>query len=242
MKNYKYTVFILIASIIVGFLFVTNLSGVKKISFFNMKSSEFKDASEERNRLLNDITFLKENNDELRTVINAYNSDENGELRLANDMKHQLETYTPLSGNSIVSGPGIVLTIEDADFNMSENTSHEIQRSIFHDLDLALVINELRNAGAEAIAMNSYRILDNTGVTCSWAFVTFNNEVMESAPFKFYAIGNPDYLEEVLFSEGSHLNKLIIRKLKVNVEKVDELVLPSAFTVEKPKYMERNEN
>ncbi len=242
MKNYKYGIFILLASIIVGFLFVTNLSVGKKKGIFDMNTTEFKDASEERNRLLDDISFLKENNDELNKRINSYINDENGSLRVANDMKNQLEDYKPLSGNSMVSGPGIVLTIEDADFDVSENTSHEIQRSILHDLDVALVINELRGAGSQAIAINSYRILDNTGVTCSWAFITFNNEVMEAAPFKFYAIGDPDYLQEVLLAEGSHINELMIRKLKVNIEKVEELKLPSASKITEPKFMKRNEN
>ena len=242
MKNYKYGIFIFIASTLVGFLFITNLGGTVKKGVFNMKATEFKDATEERNKLLDEITYLKENNDELYKKINSYIADEGGSVRVVEDMKRQLEDYKPLNGNVQVSGPGIVLTIDDANYNVSENTAHEVQRSIFHDSDVALVLNELRSAGAEAIAMNSYRISNSTGVVCSWAFVTFNDEVMELAPFKFYVIGDPNYLEEALFAEGSHINQLLIRNLKVDVKKVDELILPTTSKIINPKFMERNEN
>ena len=65
---------------------------------------------------------------------------------------------------------------------------------------------------------------------------------MEGSPFKFYAIGDPDQLEASLLTEGSYINRLIIRKLNITIEKFDEIILPEAKKSIEPKFMERADN
>ncbi len=57
--------FILLASILIGFLIVVNVGKNSINGFFNMNSIEYKDAIEERNKLYYDITALSEDNYEL---------------------------------------------------------------------------------------------------------------------------------------------------------------------------------
>ena len=57
--------FILLASILIGFLIVVNVGKNSINGFFNMNSIEYKDAIEERNKLYDDITALSEDNYEL---------------------------------------------------------------------------------------------------------------------------------------------------------------------------------
>lgn len=237
--------FILIASILIGFLIVVNVGKNSITGFFNMNSIEYKDAIEERNKLYAEITSLSEDNYELTKRIALLDVDDDGNTeKVVEHMQEQLDIYSLLSGVDKTTGPGIILTINDGDYNIHTDSQDEVNRRTLHSADAALILNELRTAGAEAIAINDYRVLNTTGLVCAWAFIRFeeNGNDMEGAPFKFYAIGDPDQLEAALLAEGSHINELIIRKLNVSIDKYDELELPSAIKSISPKFMERADN
>ena len=106
------------------------------------------------------------------------------------------------------------------------------------------MLNELRSIGAEAIAINGYRILNDTGVQCAWAFIEFNdnNQTREAQPFYFYALGDPDELEAALLADGSYLNRLIIRGLEIEVEKRDDLYFSPTNRVLDFQYMQREDS
>ena len=224
-----------------------------------MNSIEYKDAIEERNKLYYDITALSEDNYELIKRIAHFRkeTDAEDESGIQNDvdddgnsekvvehMKEQLDIYSLLSGVDATKGSGIILTINDGDYNIHTDSQDEVNRKTLHSADAALILNELRTAGAEAIAINNYRVLNTTGLVCAWAFIRFeeNGNDMEGAPFKFYAIGDPDQLEAALLAEGSHINELLIRKLKITIDKYDEMELPKAVKSISPKFMERADN
>lgn len=237
--------FILLASILIGFLIVVNVGKNSINGFFNMNSIEYKDAIEERNKLYYDITALSEDNYELIKRIALLDVDDDGNSeKVVEHMKEQLDIYSLLSGVDATKGSGIILTINDGDYNIHTDSQDEVNGKTLHSTDAALILNELRTAGAEAIAINNYRVLNNTGVVCAWAFIRFeeNKNEMEGAPFHFYAIGNPEQIEAALFAEGSHLNELVLRKLNVTLNKYDEMELPSASISISPKFMKRADN
>lgn len=238
--------FILLASILIGFLIVVNVGKNSINGFFNMNSIEYKDAIEERNKLYYDITALSEDNYELikRIALLDVDDDDGNSEKVVEHMKEQLDIYSLLSGVDATKGSGIILTINDGDYNINTDSQDEVNRETLHSADAALILNELRTAGAEAIAINNYRVLNTTGLVCAWAFIRFeeNGNDMEGAPFKFYAIGDPDQLEAALLAEGSHINELLIRKLKITIDKYDEMELPKAVKSISPKFMERADN
>ena len=248
MKNYRNKFFILIATILLGFLIVTNIGINETTGFLNLNSVEYKDAIEERNKLYDEITALSEDNYELSKKISSLNindedDDENNE-RVIEHMKEQLSSYADLAGTTEIRGPGIILTIYDGEYDVNKDDQLEVDRRTLHSADAAMVLNDLRTAGAEGIAINNYRILNTTGVVCAWAFIRFeeNGNEMEGSPFKFYALGDPDQLEASLLTEGSYINKLIIRKLNITIEKFDEIILPESRKSIEPKFMERADN
>lgn len=246
MKNYSNKFFILISSIILGFLIVTNIGINKSGILFSMNSVEYKDAIEERSQLYDDITALSDDNYELSKKIAALSSNNNydNNEKVIEHMKEQLDIYSELAGTVKTNGPGIILTIYDGEYDINKDNQLEVNRRTLHSSDAALVLNELRTAGAEGIAINNYRILNTTGLVCAWAFIRFeeNGNEMEGSPFKFYALGDPDQLEAALLSEGSHINELLIRKLNITIEKFDEIELPKATKSIEPKFMERADN
>ena len=166
--------FILLASILIGFLIVVNVGKNSINGFFNMNSIEYKDAIEERNKLYYDITALSEDNYELIKRIALLDVDDDGNSeKVVEHMKEQLDIYSLLSGVDATKGSGIILTINDGDYNIHTDSQDEVNRKTLHSADAALILNELRTAGAEAIAINNYRVLNTTGLVCAWAFIRF---------------------------------------------------------------------
>lgn len=249
MKNYRSKFFILIATILLGFLIVTNIGINETTGFLNLNSVEYKDAIEERNKLYDEITALSDDNYQLSKKIssldiNDADDDEENNEKVIEHMKEQLSSYGDLAGTTEITGPGIILTIYDGEYDINKDDQLEVDRRILHSADAAMVLNDLRTAGAEGIAINNYRILNTTGLVCAWAFIRFeeNGNDMEGSPFKFYAIGDPEQLEASLLTEGSYINKLIIRKLNITIEKFDEITLQEAKKSIEPQFMERADN
>ena len=243
-KN-KSKFFLFLGTILIGFFIVINIDINNTNSFFKMNSKEYKNAIEERNKLYDEITALSEDNYDLLKKISQLNVDDNKDnQKVIKHMKEQLDIYSLLSGVDATKGSGIILTINDGDYNIHTDSQDEVNGKTLHSADAALILNELRTAGAEAIAINNYRVLNTTGLVCAWAFIRFeeNGNDMEGAPFKFYAIGDPDQLEAALLAESSHINELLIRKLKITIDKYDEMELPKAVKSISPKFMERADN
>lgn len=241
MKRSKDKVLIFIASVITGTLIAINFNEGKVPIIFTMKSKEYKEAVDERNILYNEISDLRENNKEISQKLIEYNQSDEKHNKVMEDMKSQLKDYSDILGVTKSVGSGVIITISDGDYDLKKDTKYEVDRRTLHSIDAAIVLNELKNAGAEAIALNNYRVLVDTSVECNWAFITFNDndKTMEAQPFNFYAIGNPDELEAAILSEGSYINRLMTRKLKIKVEKSDEIIIPATTRIIEPQFMQR---
>ena len=70
MKNYRSKFFILITSVILGFLIIINIGRQNTNRFLDMNAVEYRDAIEERNKLYDEITVLSDDNYELSKKIN----------------------------------------------------------------------------------------------------------------------------------------------------------------------------
>ena len=235
--------FILLASIFTGFLIINSvdLSEVTK-SISSLNAIDYKKAVEERNQLYKEIDNLKSENIDYRYQISKYSdNDPEKNKKLIEDMKNQLVDYGALSGISTIKGPGIIIKLQDGDINKLLDTKHEIFRKILHEDDMAHILNELRSAGAEAVSINDHRILPNTSVSCNWAFIGFEDESRIFAPFEVYAIGNPQELKAALLAENSIIQKLLLRKIKVEIEEKDEIIISATKQNTEANYMERYE-
>lgn len=241
MKNNNKFFFVFIAAIIVGALISMNFNFEGIQSYTQLNATQYQNAIEERATLYKEIGNLKEDNSEAKSKINNYKKNDTKNDKILEDMKTQITDYGMFTGSGEVSGPGIVLKVNDGNININEESSYEIMNKILHDSDMALIINELRKAGAEAISVNNHRIVPWSGVICNWAFIGFEDGTMESAPFNIYAIGDPEKLKAALLEEGSHIKELMIRKLSVEIEKLDNITMPPTKASGNIKYMERNE-
>ncbi|NLE97920.1 MAG: DUF881 domain-containing protein [Propionibacterium sp.] len=91
-----------------------------------------------------------------------------------------------LSGAVAVTGPGIVVTADDApDATTSQGR--------VLDSDLSYLVNALFEAGAEAVAINGRRVTTQTPIRSAGAAITVDY-VSLSPPYTVEAIGNPEQL------------------------------------------------
>jgi uncharacterized protein YlxW (UPF0749 family) len=242
MKNLKGKIFILIASIITGILIMINIDLNKTSYNISLNAVEYKKAVEERNKLYNEIESIKSENIDYRYKISKYEgNDPEKNKKLVEDMKKQLIDYGALSGVTAVKGPGLVIKVQDGGIDKVLDTDIEVLRKIFHDNDMALIINEARKAGAEAIAVKDHRVLPNTGANCNWAFIAFEDDSRASAPFYIYMIGDPEKMKASLLSENSNIQKLILRNIKVDIEQKDEIIIPATNQNTEANFMQRYE-
>ena len=120
-------------------------------------------------------------------------------------------------------GEGVIITLHDSDkaAKLGENEN----AYIIHDDDLLRVVNELRAAGAEAVAINGQRLTALSEIRCAGPTLSVNN-VRSSAPFEICAIGDKKTLNNAITMRGGIVDTLAVWKIKVEVETSDEIVIP----------------
>lgn len=241
MKNREFTIFIFIASVIVGLLISMNINfdGTETTKVLNAK--EYQDAYNKRNSLYNEISKLKENNRELQKKINNYSKNDEFSNKISNDMIEELNNNLMLSGLEAVKGPGLKIVLEDGGEAFDGEVIDDLVRLFrtIHDDDMIKVINELKAAGAEAISINNQRIIYTTEIYCGGQFLRMNG-VKIPAPFYVNVIGNPEKMENKIMEDG-YLKTLMNRGIKVQITKSDDITMPAYISDMNPKYMESNE-
>lgn len=242
MENNKDFFFVFIAAIIVGVLISINFNFEGIQSYSQLNAAQYQNATEERAALYKDIEDLKENNLKTKQKFNNYNKDDTKNGKIIDDMKAQINDYGMFIGSNKVEGPGIILKINDGNTNIEKEGIDEVMSKLLHDSDMALILNELRKAGAEAVSVNNHRVVPWSGAVCAWAFIQFDDGAMESAPFNIYAIGDPEKLKAALLEDGSHIRELMFRKLYVEIEESDKITMPPTTANTNVKYMERVES
>lgn len=238
MKKSNGGLMVFFASIVVGLLIAFNMNFNRIIgSSMQLSAKDYKDAINEKSDLYKEIFNLKKRNKEMQETINQYKYDDKKQDNVLDSMKSQLKDYGMITGLREVRGSGILLKINDGNIDTNRDTEFEAKSKIFHDNDMALVLNDLRKAGAEAISINNHRVIPSSGVICNWAFLGFEDDSTEYAPFYIYAIGDPDVLKTSLLEDGSHIRELMIRELSVQIEKKDNIVMPAAPRLGSTEYM-----
>jgi uncharacterized protein YlxW (UPF0749 family) len=101
-----------------------------------------------------------------------------------------------LSGSLPVTGPGIVITVDDAPDAGAEEAGQVL------DTDLQKLVNALWVAGAEAVSVDGQRITSRTAIRGAGSAITVNYRSL-TRPYVVRAIGNPDTLPaRLLETEG----------------------------------------
>lgn len=148
-----------------------------------------------------------------KTRKNATNNNE--ELK---NLEKQIKEANVLLGMTDVKGKGVSITVTDG--VVSSNTL-KVEDLIIHNTDLLCIVNELKNAGAEAIEINGKRVVGTTAINCDGNVITVNGEKVTS-PFTINAIGYPELLS-TLNRAGGYLSALNEDNVKTEFKKNNKI-------------------
>lgn len=163
------------------------------------------------------VADLIDSNLRLRAEVEALQAqldqfqDDGGGGALLESLVDEVNHLRVINGLVAVSGPGIELAIEGP----------------ISVLDLHDLINELRNAGAEALALNGQRIVAWSAIGSDGEHVTVDGQPVH-APYHLEAIGQAQTLEVALNRPGGLVRLLQQARTgtSIAVNKRDRLTLP----------------
>lgn len=149
------------------------------------------------------------------------------------DARNQIQEGNKLIGLTEVTGPGVIVTLSDSKLDAS--TALDPSLLVVHDLDVYYVINELKNAGAEAISVNGQRLVPISAIECGGNIITINGEKIGS-PFEIKAIGLPENLAN-LDRTGGYLAKMRSDGVGAELKKSNNITIPKYSGIINYKYV-----
>lgn len=129
------------------------------------------------------------------------------------------------AGLSGVYGPGIEVTLNDSNAVVKPGENPNLY--VLHDEDILKVLNELRAAGAEALAINNQRVLATSEIRCTGPTILINRNQRLTPPFVISAIGNQDNLTNSLKMRGGVIETLQFWGIQVSIKKVSQVNIPA---------------
>ena len=185
----------------------------------------------EENNLRAEVLRYKERYD------NQYKELEEAEAELEKERKDSVENNEQLTeienqiqqGNKIiglteVKGPGVIVTLKDAQVTTGTTYIGDPNDLVVHDVDVLSVVNALFNSGAEAVSVNEQRVVPTTSIICGGNIVDINGERI-GAPFVIKAIGLPEYLSNIAM-EGGYLDRLNGYGIVTKLEQSNSITIP----------------
>lgn len=171
-----------------------------ELSSWKAKYEEINEKYEETENMISQYQTKKESNNETSELLNK-----------------ELSSIEKALGKTDVQGEGITITL---------NNAADTDTLINAD-DLLIIVNQLRNAGAEAISINDQRIVNmsdivNININDYDFFIKVNGERI-LAPYIIKAIGNQSYLEGALLGNGGKLDELEKLGQQVSLQKDKKL-------------------
>ncbi len=165
------------------------------------------------------LTQTEKERDTLRKEVQRLKEDTGAEV-----LTKELQQLKMNAGVLPVSGPGVVVSLDDS--KKSTKPGENPNLYLIHDDDLLKVINELRAAGAEAIAINEQRLIATSEIRCAGPTVSVNNSRF-SPPYVIRAIGDPKSLEASLKMRGGVIETLKFWGIQVSVAPEEEVLVPA---------------
>jgi len=179
-----------------------------------------KELEERRDALLEEIRALEE-------VIDRHEEKAAERLHKGEQIREELQQSRMMANLLDVEGPGIEIILDDRKRDsILDSDPGLLGYYIVHDSDLLEVVNELRAAGAEAIAINGVRIIETSRISCGGPTINVGKEQRFVPPFVIHAIGDPDALASYFQREDSIYQTLMYWGLRFEIKKKELIQIP----------------
>src|SRR5699024_4768638 len=136
--------------------------------------------------------------------------------------QERADTLGILAGTERATGPGITLTIEDTDGEVDAAT-------------LLDAVQELRDAGAEAMQVGDVRIVAGTWFEDGDGGITADGRTIE-APYRFTAIGDPPTMSSAMEIPGGVSESVRSNGGDVTIREYDTINVEALHSDSSPRY------
>lgn len=216
-----------VLAVILGFMmasaWVTQKSRPSRISYTDLNqqdriSSGPIDLQLRTSELSGEVARLRDEKTQLENAV----ASQTGSSKLLNKELQDSKKFACLTD---IEGGGIAVTLRDS----QKPATGYIQDQIIHDGDVLRVVNELWNAGSNAIAVNGNRVAPTTSIRCVGSTILVNNTPVAS-PIVVRAIGDANTLTGALNLPGGVLSELrSVDPAMVQISPVTDMTI-TAFT------------
>jgi uncharacterized protein YlxW (UPF0749 family) len=138
------------------------------------------------------------------------------------EARRRAETLAILAGTVAAHGPGVVVVIDDP--------AHAVRSDVVLD-----AIQELRDAGAEALMVNRVRVGAASYVVDVPDGIAVDGTPVRQ-PYTINAIGEPQTMDEALFIPGGLVDSVKDRGAAVRVVRSEDVVIDALRAVSTPRY------
>lgn len=125
------------------------------------------------------------------------------------NIQEEIEKNEVLLGITDVKGQGIVINIDDGN-------------DLIHQEDVLILIDELKNAGSQAISVNDVRIVNSTYIFCDGTVILLDG-VKIGNPFTIKAIGDSEVIYGAITRNKGYIETLKNAGITITVEKQKEI-------------------
>ena len=210
-KDWKVSAVFVVTGLFIGALLTVQFQSSIPSSMF--LTDELRAQKELIDGYVHDQGLLKSKIVGLRTEISEAQEKAEATIQSAN-----LETLKGLKeeiGLTSLRGPGVEIVIDDGIFVNRDNPD-TVSQSLVHASDLRDVVNVLRAARAEAIAINGQRVIATSSISSVGNTILVNNFHL-LPPFTVSALGDPEIIMQRL-NDPMALPDLAKRTKDLNIQ------------------------
>jgi uncharacterized protein YlxW (UPF0749 family) len=204
---------------VLGFALVVQVQQTQGAELDSLRDSDLirilDDISERTDRLESEAARLAATRQDLLTSSDA--------AQAAQDAaQERVDVLSILAGTAPATGPGVRMTISDADAQLGAAV-------------LLDAVQELRDAGAEAIQIDDVRVVASTAFVDTAAGIEVDGRLVES-PYVVLAIGDAPTISTALDIPGGVLRTVRQREGTASVEELDQVVVDALRVPSEPEY------
>ena len=229
MKRWRNTIIVGVATFILTVAIFVQINTIDEITKeIGSPLRENRELREEyirsRGRYNAALTELQRMEHALSTVRNQSLSGSDEDI----DREAELKQNQALLGLTSIRGNGITIVIDD-NREAEQAEAANLSGSLIHQDDILNIVNELFNAGADAVSVGDersvQRVITTTPIMCDGNIIRVNNEIV-GVPVTIRAIGSSPALYHALMRPGGFLNILENDGINVLVQWEDNVLIP----------------
>lgn len=213
----KYTMIISIgfATLILTTVMFTQFKTVEQTDITAIETMRETELRTELSDWKNKYDEINQKLQETESKISEYQSEISNSQESSNILDKELSETEMYLGYTKLQGEGIQITLEDSEYSAIDRW------------DLLQIVNELKLAGAEAIAINNERIVSTTEIaTVGSQFILINGNRIP-APYIVKAIGDKKYLESAITIKGGYIDEMKVNEKNVKYTVEDMIEIPA---------------